>query len=174
MTGAWHDGASASASRRQPLDLTSLEVEHVHDRAGDPKQGPQAPDHRLSDFDGWPRGDDGPINLVKDAETLGVLGEGFLTLLHFRDVDRRGQRRASTGIVQGMRDDIHVYHATILQPMPPAALISSNPLDRPLRAALHGFLELRHVLRWSDVAEAHAEKLFTRIAIVRDRRVVDL
>ncbi len=96
---------SAAASCRQPLDLAGLEVEQVHDRAGDPKQGPQAPDHRLSDFDGWPRGDDGLINLVKDAEPFGILSEGFLSLLHFRDVDRRDQRRASTGKVQGMRDD---------------------------------------------------------------------
>ena len=150
---------AAPSCSRQPLRFAGREVEQVHDGARDAEQVTNAPQHRLGDLDGRPGGDDGPVDLEKDAQALGVLGERFLSLLRLRDIDRDDQQRAPTRKGEGVRDDVNVSHPVIFKSVPAASHLSSDPPVRPLRHARHHFLEPRHVLRRLDVADTHPEEL---------------
>ena len=149
---------ATAPGRRQPLHFAGRQVEEVHDRARDPEQGPQPLQGRLGDLHGRRRGDDRPVDLVQDAEPLGVLGERRLAPLQLRHVGRHDQRRAPPGKDHGVRDDVHVDHPAVLQPMPPRTRVPSGLVGHRGQRR-HDVLEPVHVLGGPDVADPHAEKL---------------
>src|SRR2546422_4183846 len=97
----------------------------------------------------------------------------LLRLPELRDVDGHDQRRTPTGEVDGVRNDIDLSDPTILQSMRPGPRVSSNRGVRLRPKSGQDRLEAWHLLGRSDVGDAHGEKLFASVAVVRDRRGVD-
>jgi hypothetical protein len=98
--GIAHAGAEmdpVAADGGQPLDLTGLPVEQVHDGARHAEQIAQPPEDRLRDRHRRGLGDDGAVDLVQDLEAPGLLGH---RLLRLRVAERDG-RLVGEGLQEG-------------------------------------------------------------------------
>ena len=97
---------------------------------------------------------------MQEGQALGRLRQGLSISGALGHVDHHDQRGASTGEVDGVRDDLDVAQLTVLETMPPRPVVELDGVARVDRERGHGFLEAWHVLHRPDVAEPHAQKLF--------------
>ncbi len=128
------------------------------------------------------------LAVVEDVVPLGVLHIGHerrildqrqeprldlaqlrLDLHLLRDVARHHQDGRSPAEFDGGGTDVDVDLHPRLEAMAPLADIAQA--RRPVRRQVQ---QLRHVLRRSNVGDAHAEELGARVAVVLDRRLIDL
>ena len=73
---AWLEVAATAPDRHQPLRFAGLQIEQIHDHAGNTQEVPQRAERPLGDRGGRLRGDDRPVDFMQDSQALGGRGQG--------------------------------------------------------------------------------------------------